>query len=74
MGEYKVSQVLGGMRGMNALFYETSKLDAEKGIMLRDNNLFDLCDKLKHKGSEEPLPEGLLWLLYNNEIPTEKQT
>jgi citrate synthase len=29
VGEITVGQVLGGMRGMTGLFYETSKLDAQ---------------------------------------------
>jgi citrate synthase len=44
IGDIKVSQVLGGMRGITGLFYETSKLDAQKGIMFRQHNLFDLCE------------------------------
>jgi citrate synthase len=34
MGEFKVSQALGGMRGITGLFYETSKLDAQKVFFL----------------------------------------
>lgn len=30
IGEITVGQVLGGMRGMTGMFYETSKLDAQK--------------------------------------------
>ena len=41
LGEVTVSQALGGMRGVKGLFYETSKLDANKGIMYRKKNLFD---------------------------------
>lgn len=74
IGEVKVSQVLGGMRGIQGLFYETSKLDATKGILLRNHNLFDLCSELKHKKSNEPLPESLLWFLFTGEIPTELET
>lgn len=73
IGEVKVNQVLGGMRGINGLFYETSKLDADKGIMLRGKNLFDLVDLLKYKGSEEPLPEALLWYLFTSEVPTQTE-
>ena len=73
LGEIKVSQVIGGMRGMTGLFYETSKLDAQKGIMFRKHNLFDLCKELKYKGSDEPLPEALIWFLFTGEIPNEKQ-
>ena len=74
VSEVKVSQILGGMRGIPGLFYETSKLDANKGILLRNQNLFDLVNTLKYKNSEEPLPEALLWYLFTGEIPTEKQT
>lgn len=73
LGEVKVSQVLGGMRGIPGLFYETSKLDAEKGILLRNHNLFELCEKLKYNNSEEPLPEALLWYLFTGEIPNSTQ-
>ena len=30
IGEITVEQAMGGMRGMQGLFYETSKLDAQK--------------------------------------------
>lgn len=73
MAEVTVSQVLGGMRGIPGLFYETSKLDANKGIMFRQHNLFELVDKLKYKGSDEPLPEALLWFLFTGEVPNESQ-
>lgn len=73
LGEITVEQALGGMRGMPALFYETSKLDAQKGIMYRQHNLFDLCETLKYKGSVEPLPEALIWYLFTGDIPNESQ-
>jgi citrate synthase len=73
IGEITVDQVMGGMRGMHGLFYETSKLDAQKGIMYRQHNLFDLCETLKYKGSKEPLPEALIWYLFTGEIPNEAQ-
>jgi citrate synthase len=74
IGEIKVSQVLGGMRGMTGLFYETSKLDSHSGIMYRGHNLFEVCEHLKYKNSAEPLSEALLWFLFTGEIPNEKQT
>jgi citrate synthase len=73
IGEIKVSQVLGGMRGMTGLFYETSKLDAQLGITYRNRDLFKLCEDLKFKGSDEPVPEALLWYLFTGEIPNEHQ-
>ena len=42
--------------------------------MLRNYNLFDLCEKLKFKGSEEPLPEALIWFLFTGELPSESET
>lgn len=73
IGEIKVSQVLGGMRGMTGIFYETSKLDSQKGITYRNRDLFQLCEDLKFRNSEEPLPEALLWYLFTGEVPNEQQ-
>ena len=42
--------------------------------MFRNYNLFELCDRLKFKGSEEPLPEALIWFLFTGELPTEAET
>ena len=36
IGEITVGQVLGGMRGMTGLFYETSKLDAQHVIFINN--------------------------------------
>lgn len=74
IGEVKVNQILGGMRGINGLFYDSSKLDHEKGIMLRGRNLFDLVDLLKYEKSDEPIPEALLWLLFSDSLPNHKET
>jgi citrate synthase len=74
IGHVTVSQVLGGMRGINGLFYETSKLDANEGITFHEKNIFDLTNKLKYKGSEEPITEGLIWYLFTGQIPTESET
>lgn len=73
IAEITVEQVLGGMRGMPGIFYETSKLNAQKGILYRSHNLFDLCEELKYKNSQEPLPEALIWYLFTGEVPNEAQ-
>ena len=64
----------GGMRGMKGLVTETSVLDPEEGIRFRGYSIPE-CQKLlpKAKGGEEPLPEGLFWLLLTGEIPTQDQ-
>ncbi|NWQ83137.1 CISY protein, partial [Columbina picui] len=67
-------QVYGGMRGMKGLVYETSVLDPDEGIRFRGYSIPE-CQKLlpKAAGGEEPLPEGLFWLLVTGEMPTQEQ-
>ena len=64
----------GGMRGIKGLVTETSVLDPEEGIEFRGYTI-PQCQELlpKAPGGEEPLPEGLFWLLCTGEIPTEDQ-
>jgi len=74
LGEVKVDQVIGGMRGIPGLLTETSLLDAEEGIRFRGYTIPDCQKSLpKAAGGAEPLPEGLLWLLLTGDIPTEQQ-
>lgn len=62
------------MRGIKALVTETSVLDADEGIRFRGYSIPE-CQKLlpKAPGGNEPLPEGLFWLLITGEIPTPEQ-
>ena len=64
----------GGMRGIKGLVTETSVLDAEEGIELR-NYTIPQCQEVlpKAPGQEEPLPEGLFWLLATGQVPSEAQ-
>lgn len=64
----------GGMRGIKALVTETSVLDPEEGIRLRGYTIKD-CQNLLPKAlnGEEPLPEGVFFLLLTGQIPTEEQ-
>ena len=74
VGEIKLGQLYGGMRGMPALICETSKLDPEEGIRFRGYSIPELQEKLpKYPGGEQPLPEGLFHLMLMNELPTEDQ-
>jgi citrate synthase len=74
LGDVKIEQVLGGMRGMTGLLTETSLLDANEGIRFRGYTIPECQAKLpKAPGGSEPLPEGLLWLLLTGEIPTQAQ-
>lgn len=74
LGEVTLDQVYGGMRGIKALVWEGSVLDAEEGIRFRGRTIPDLQKELpKAPGGAEPLPEALFWLLLTGEVPTESQ-
>lgn len=64
----------GGMRGIKGLVWEPSVLDPEEGIRFRGKSIPE-CQKLlpKAAGGEEPLPEGLFWLLITGDVPTDAQ-
>lgn len=74
VGDVTVDMMYGGMRGIKGLVCETSVLDPEEGIRFRGYSIPE-CQKLlpKAKGGEEPLPEGLFWLLVTGDVPTEAQ-
>jgi len=74
VGEITVDMMYGGMRGMKGLVTETSVLDAEEGIRFRGYTIPE-CQELlpKAPGGQEPLPEGLFWLLVTGDIPTDAQ-
>ncbi|MGL6266990.1 MAG: citrate (Si)-synthase, eukaryotic [Chitinophagaceae bacterium] len=70
IGEVTLSQIYQGMRGMTGLVTETSLLDSEEGIRFRGYSIPDLQKKLpKAKGGDEPLPEGLFYLMLMGELP-----
>jgi citrate synthase len=71
MGEVQLAQAYQGMRGITGMVYETSLLDANEGIRFRGFTIPELQAKLPHaKGGQEPLPEGLFYLLLSGELPT----
>lgn len=74
VGEVTVDMMYGGMRGIKGLVCETSVLDPEEGIRFRGLSIPE-CQKVlpKAKGGEEPLPEGLFWLLLTGDVPTPAQ-
>jgi len=74
VGEITVDMMYGGMRSMKGLVTETSVLDPDEGIRFRGYSIPE-CQKLlpKAPGGEEPLPEGLFWLLLTGDIPTQAQ-
>ena len=73
MGEYKLSQMYGGMKGIVGMVTETSKLDQAEGIRFRGYSIPELREKLpKAPGGFEPLPEGIFYLMLIGELPTEE--
>ena len=74
LGEYTVSQVYQGMKGMIGMVTETSKLDPEDGIRFRGFTIPELREKLpKAPGGTEPLPEGIFYLMLLGELPTQAE-
>lgn len=64
----------GGMRGIKGLVCETSVLDPDEGIRFRGLSIPECQQKLpKAPGGEEPLPEGLFWLLLTGDVPSAAQ-
>jgi citrate synthase len=62
------------MRGIKGLIYETSLLDPEEGIRFRGLTIPECQERLpKAPNGEEPLPEGLFYLLLTGEVPTKEQ-
>lgn len=75
IGEVTLSQAYQGMRGITGLVTETSLLDSEEGIRFRGYTIPELQVKLpKAPTGDEPLPEGLFYLMLIGELPTSAET
>lgn len=69
--EITLEQVLSGMKGINSLLTDTSKLHAEEGIRFREHSITELRANLpKHNPDGEPLPEGLFYLMLTGNVPS----
>ena len=74
IADVTVSQAYGGMRDIKCMVTETSSVDPQEGIRFRGYTIPELRAKLpKASGGDEPLPEGVFWLLLTGEIPTSAQ-
>jgi citrate synthase len=74
ISDVTVAQAYGGMRGVKCMVTETSALDPFEGIRFRGFNIPELREKLpKAPGGEEPLPEGIFYLLLTGELPTDDE-
>jgi len=73
VGEISLRQIYSGMRGMLSMVTETSKLDPNEGIRFRGYSLPEIQDMLpRSKGSNQPLPEGMFYLMLIGELPNQK--
>lgn len=69
--EVTLAQIYQGMRGITGLVTETSLLDANEGIRFRGYSIPELQAQLpKAPGGEEPLPEGLFYLMLLGKLPS----
>ena len=70
--EVTVAQAYGGMRGVKCMVTETSAVDPYDGIRFRGYSIPELRERLPKapRGGEEPLPEGVFWLLLTGDIPS----
>jgi len=72
IGQVQLTQIYQGMRGITGLVSETSLLDAQEGIRFRGYSIPELREKLpKAPQGNEPLPEGLFYLMLVGELPKE---
>ncbi|KAL8803990.1 MAG: hypothetical protein Q9182_002862 [Xanthomendoza sp. 2 TL-2023] len=74
IGEIKIENTLGGMRGLKAMIWEGSVLDANEGIRFHGKTIGD-CQKILPKGisGTEMLPEAMFWLLLTGQVPSTSQ-
>ncbi|KAF8628466.1 hypothetical protein AX15_003978 [Amanita polypyramis BW_CC] len=75
VGDVKVENIIGGMRGLKAMLWEASVLDPIEGIRFHGLTIPD-CQKLlpPAPGGKEIIAESMLWLLLTGEVPTAEQT
>ena len=72
--QVKVSQIIGGMRGIKSLVTDISYLDPNEGIRYRGFTLSEVLEQLpKPKGAEMPYVEGLYHLFLTGEMPSKKE-
>ena len=66
------------MRGIKGLMSDLSRCDPWKGIMFRNYSIPQLKEflpkfdpKAHDQLTQEPLPEGIFWLLMTGELPNQ---
>ncbi|KAL1977160.1 hypothetical protein VTN31DRAFT_19 [Thermomyces dupontii] len=74
IGEVKINNVIGGMRGLKSMVWEGSVLDSNEGIRFHGRTIKD-CQRELPKGTSgtEMLPEAMFWLLLTGKVPSTTQ-
>ncbi|KAG5653981.1 hypothetical protein H0H81_008849 [Sphagnurus paluster] len=75
VGEVKVENIIGGMRGLKAMLWDASVLDPNEGIRFHGLSIPE-CQKVlpSAPGGKEIIAESMLWLLLTGQVPTPEQT
>ena len=78
LGEVKVSNLIGGMRGLKCMLWEGSVLDADSGITFHGRSIPQSQQELPTaadigRPGKEILPESMLWLLLTGKVPTKEE-
>lgn len=64
LGDIKVDNLFGGMRGLKVMLWEPSVLDSEEGIRFWGKTIPECQEALpKAKGGKQMLPESMLFFL-----------
>lgn len=64
ISEVTMSQAIGGTRGVRALVCDTSVVEPDTGLVIRDMPIMKLVDKL---------PEEIFWLLLTGQLPSKEE-
>jgi citrate synthase len=65
ISDVTIEQAIGGMRGVKGMVCDTSVVEPDTGLVIRNIPIMQLCDKL---------PEEIFWLLLTGELPTKEET
>jgi citrate synthase len=72
--DVKVSNIIGGMRGLKIMLWEASMLDPNEGIRFHGKTIKDCQRELpKGRSGTEMLPEAMFWLLLTGKVPSTQQ-
>lgn len=79
IGSQTVGAVIGGMRGTQALLWDSSSVDPNKGVTFHGLTIEECqtaLPKSKHElrdSASEMLPESMFWFLLTGRLPTQAQ-